>query len=67
MIVPKRRTSRSRKNKRRSHHALAPPSAAPCPECGAPRQPHRACAACGQYKGRRVVIKRERNKDEEGE
>jgi large subunit ribosomal protein L32 len=28
-----------------------------CPECGAPRQPHRVCPACGKYNGRQVVVK----------
>jgi large subunit ribosomal protein L32 len=26
-----------------------------CPNCKEPVMPHRACAACGQYKGREVV------------
>jgi large subunit ribosomal protein L32 len=53
--VPKRRTSRARKNKRRSHDALALPARAACPQCGEPRQPHRICGNCGQYAGRTVL------------
>ena len=26
-----------------------------CPNCGAFCMPHRACKACGQYKGRTVI------------
>ena len=26
-----------------------------CPECGAPAQTHRACRACGTYRGRKVL------------
>ena len=55
MIVPKRRTSRSRKNKRRSHHALSQPAKALCPSCGAPKAPHRVCGQCGTYRGRTVI------------
>ena len=30
-------------------------SLAECPNCHEPKVPHRACAHCGQYKGRDVV------------
>jgi large subunit ribosomal protein L32 len=26
-----------------------------CPNCGAPRIPHRVCMACGQYRGEQIV------------
>jgi large subunit ribosomal protein L32 len=55
MAVPKRRQSRTRGKKRRSHDALALASPVTCPECGEPRMPHRACPACGSYKGREVI------------
>ena len=55
MAVPKRRTSRSRRDKRRSHHALAQPARADCPQCGAPRLPHRVCGSCGFYRDKVVV------------
>lgn len=55
MAVPKSRTSKAKKNKRRSHDALAAPSQAACPQCGAPRLPHRVCASCGWYRDRTVV------------
>ena len=53
--VPKRKVSKSRKNMRRSHHFLAAPSSAACPQCGEPRAPHRVCRFCGTYKGRQVL------------
>ena len=37
MIVPARRTSRARRDLRRSHHALSDPPRANCPQCGEPR------------------------------
>jgi large subunit ribosomal protein L32 len=55
MIVPKRRTSRTRKNKRRSHHALARPATAVCPSCSEPKAPHRVCGNCGFYRDRTVI------------
>jgi len=55
MAVPKRRTSRSRKGKRRSHHYIKPIHIQYCPACEQPVLPHRVCANCGQYQGRTVV------------
>jgi large subunit ribosomal protein L32 len=55
MAVPKRKTSHSKKNKRRSHHALTGPSLTTCPDCGEPTMRHRACSHCGSYRGRKVV------------
>ncbi|MGH7829254.1 MAG: 50S ribosomal protein L32 [Candidatus Binatia bacterium] len=55
MPVPKRRTSRSKKNKRRSHDALTAPQWSTCPKCGETSLPHRACPACGTYRGRSVL------------
>ena len=55
MAVPKRKTSPSRRNMRRSHHALTAPAYAECPECGELKRPHHLCPSCGQYHGREVV------------
>lgn len=51
MAVPKRRTSKSRKRKRRTHYRAAPVALQPCPRCGDPRRPHRVCPTCGYYAG----------------
>jgi large subunit ribosomal protein L32 len=55
MAVPKRKTSPSRRNMRRSHDALAPTSFNECPNCGEQKRPHHVCAACGHYNEREVV------------
>lgn len=55
MIAPKRRTSRSRRDKRRSHHALKKPARAVCSSCGGPKVPHRVCENCGFYRDRAVI------------
>ena len=54
MALPKRRHSRSRTRKRRSHDALKAPGLSLCADCGEPKRPHRLCASCGKYKGRTV-------------
>ncbi len=53
--VPKRRTSKARRDRRRSHHALSTFHLVPCPECGEMRRAHRVCMNCGTYKGRQVL------------
>ena len=55
MAVPKRRTSRARRDQRRSHDSLTKPAQAACPQCKAPRAPHRVCSSCGHYRGRTVI------------
>jgi len=39
----------------RSHDALKKPAISKCPNCDAPKAPHRICAACGHYAGKEVV------------
>ena len=55
MAVPKRKTSKSKRDKRRSHDALAAPAQSVCPQCGAQKIPHRVCPSCGTYRGRSVT------------
>lgn len=55
MAVPKRRTSRSRKLKRRTHHKAAVIATQPCTHCGDPRRPHRVCPTCGYYAGKKEI------------
>lgn len=49
MAHPKRRTSKSVKNMRRSHLALEKAVVSVCPNCGAPKRSHRVCGSCGYY------------------
>ena len=53
-MVVRMRHTRAHTANRRSHHALKAKTLAVC-ECGAARVSHRACQACGRYKGRVVV------------
>ncbi|SDN24625.1 50S ribosomal protein L32 [Alkalicoccus daliensis] len=57
MAVPFRKTSKTRKNKRRTHIKLRVPGMVECPECGEMKLSHRVCKACGTYKGRDVASK----------
>lgn len=55
MAVPKKKTSKSRRNMRRSHHALTVASYNECTSCGELKRPHHVCGSCGQYDNRDVV------------
>lgn len=56
MAVPKKRSSRSVRDMRRSHHALVASSATePCPSCGELKLRHHVCGSCGAYRGKQVV------------
>ena len=56
MALPKRRLSKTRGRKRRTHDRLSAPAVSRCPNCLQPAQPHRLCPHCGQYRGREVVV-----------
>lgn len=55
MPVPKFRTSKSKRNMRRSHHALKPTGHSLCPNCNEVKLPHSVCESCGHYKGTQVL------------
>jgi large subunit ribosomal protein L32 len=60
-MQPKRRTSKSKRNMRRSHDALTPPTLSECPQCHEVKMPHLVCPSCGYYKGKEVIeIKEEK-------
>ena len=54
MPNPKRRHSKSRTAKRRTHDALAPLTPGSCPQCHEAKRPHQVCPHCGYYNGRQV-------------
>ncbi len=55
MAVPKRKTSKSRRNKRRSHHQIAPVNIIEDKKSGEFRLSHHIDLKTGMYKGRRVL------------
>jgi large subunit ribosomal protein L32 len=50
MAVPKRRQSKQRQRKRRTHVKAPMPVYRSCPRCGDPKLPHRVCPTCGYYR-----------------
>jgi large subunit ribosomal protein L32 len=54
MAVPKKKQSKSRRDKRRATHRLEAPRLNLCPQCGQPKQPHRMCPNCRTYAGREI-------------
>ncbi len=63
MAVPKQKQSHSRTNKRRSQHKISAPTFNSCPQCHAPRRPHRVCPVCGTYAGREIVAAAQHDHD----
>ncbi|MCK5710888.1 MAG: 50S ribosomal protein L32 [Deltaproteobacteria bacterium] len=55
MALPKRKHSRSRSRKRRTHYKLSVPGVSTCQNCGEHKSSHRACPSCGFYKGRTFI------------
>ena len=52
MAVPKRKTSKTRRDKRRaSSYKLPRVTITTCSNCGSPKLPHRVCKECGYYDG----------------
>ena len=55
-IVPKRKHSQARKNKRRSNvWKLEMPAFSKCTQCGQLKAPHKVCPHCGYYKGKEII------------
>ena len=56
MAVPKRKVSKSRRDKRRaSNFRISVPSVVDCPHCHEKKIAHRVCKNCGYYDGEQVV------------
>ena len=55
MAVPKRKMSKSRRDRRRANWKLTAPGLIECPQCHEMIMPHRVCTYCGHYKGKAVM------------
>ena len=56
MAVPKRKTSKARRDTSRSAVSkLEMPAMSVCTNCGAIKAPHKVCKKCGFYKGVAVL------------
>lgn len=67
MALPKRKHSKARRDKSRTHWKLKVASGTKCPQCAKPIMPHRVCPSCGYYRGRQVVVIKEKTKKGKGE
>ena len=54
MAVPKRKTSKARRDKRITHKVLTEPTVVTCTKCGEPIRPHHLCEKCGTYNGKQI-------------
>ena len=63
MATPKKKTSQSRRNMRRSHDALTSNAYHECPNCGELKRPHNVCTKCGYYDGKEVVAQKANNEE----
>ena len=59
MAVPKRKTSKSRRNKRRSHHRIVAVNAIEDKKSGEYRLSHHIDLKSGTYRGRQVLDPKE--------
>jgi len=59
MPVPKRKTSKSRRDKRQACKFIRPKAFTACSNCEEPISTHTACLLCGFYKGRKVIFTRQ--------
>jgi large subunit ribosomal protein L32 len=53
--LPKRKLSKGKRGRRRSHDALHPIALIACRNCGEKCLPHHMCPNCGHYAGREVI------------
>jgi large subunit ribosomal protein L32 len=56
MAHPKRKISKSRRDKRRTHYKASAPTLSACPNCGEMKLSHRACPNCGYYAGKSMFV-----------
>ena len=56
MAVPKRKTSKARRDSRRANNStLEQPNLSECPQCHELKPSHVACKKCGYYGDRKVI------------
>jgi len=55
MPHPKRKISKTRRDKRRTHYKAFASAIMGCPNCSAPKLRHAACPECGYYNGRQIL------------
>lgn len=56
MPNPKRKWSKSRRDKRRTHYKATVPALSTCSNCGEIKLAHHACPSCGYYNERSMFL-----------
>ena len=57
MAHPKRKISKTRRDKRRTHYKATNTTMYNCPNCNASVQYHRVCEECGTYRNKQAIEK----------
>ena len=57
MAHPKRKISKTRRDKRRTHYKASNTTMYTCPNCSAAVQYHRVREECGTYRGKQAIEK----------
>lgn len=57
MAHPKRKTSKQRRDKRRTHYKAASVTLSSCSNCEAVIRYHHICGECGYYRGKPAIEK----------
>jgi len=55
VALPKKRHSKARGKRRRTHWKLAKTNLSNCPQCKEPKLSHKVCKVCGYYEGKQVL------------
>jgi len=63
MAVPKRKTTPSKRNMRRSHHRAGTQSFAEDKKSGELRRPHHIDLSTGMYRGKQIIVKKAKKEE----
>ena len=65
MAVPKSKTSKSKRDKRRTHYRLSILNITECPRCHTKKISHRVCENCGYYAENEIIVFERKDKKKE--
>ncbi len=65
MAVPKRKISRTNRDKRRTHDGIKLLNITECPRCHSKKIAHHVCLACGYYKNSEIISQEKDKKAKE--
>jgi len=65
LAVPKSKTSKSKRDKRRTHDKLKLLNIVECPRCHSKKVLHRVCPNCGYYSENEIIVFEDKGKKKE--